>query len=260
MADAFFVHDGGDRFIPTAWTIGPWSRESQHAGPPSALLGRAIEQAVGRDDLQVVGATFEILRPVPVAPLRVQAEVLRPGRSVVLTHASLSDDQGPVMLAQGWSIRTAQLDIERQVHGSPAAAGPEGGHEVDWLTPEEINYLAAMEWHFVKGSFIEPGPGAAWARLRVALVEGEEVSPLTRVLALADSGNGISATMDFARWVFINPDLTVYLHRLPEGEWVCLDAQTTIEPSGIGLATSVLSDTSGVIGRGVQSLFIGPRG
>ena len=51
----------------------------------------------------------------------------------------------------------------------------------------------------------------------------------------ADSGNGISATVDFSRWVFINPDLSVYLHRLPEGEWVCLDAQTTIEPSGIGL-------------------------
>ena len=259
MADAFFVHDRGDRFIPTEWTIGPWSRESQHAGPPAALLGRAIEQAVGRDDVQVVRITFEILRPVPIAPLTVEAEVLRPGRSVILARASLSDEQGIVMQAQGWSIRTAKLDLERQVHGEPPAAGPDAGHDVDFFTSDEVSYLKAMEWSFVKGSFLEPGPATAWARMRVALVEGEEVRPLTRVLALADSGNGISASIDFARWVFINPDLTVYLHRLPEGEWVCLDARTTVEPSGIGLATSVLSDRSGVIGRGMQSLFLGPR-
>lgn len=259
MVDAFFVDDGEDRFTPTDWTIGPWSRESQHAGPPAALLGRAIERAVGRNDVQVVRITFEILRPVPLVPLTVQTEIVRPGRSVILTRASLSDEKGPVMQAQGWSIRTAALDLERQIYGAPPPAGPEAGHDVELFTSDEINYLRAMEWAFVAGSFVDPGPATAWARMRVALVEGEEVSPLTRVLALADSGNGISAAMDFAHWVFINPDLTVYLHRLPEGEWVCLDAQTTVEPSGIGLATSVLSDRSGVIGRGMQSLFLGPR-
>ena len=94
MPEAFFVPDGDDRFISTDWTIGPWSRESQHAGPPAALMGRAMERAVGRDDLQLVRATFEILRPVPVAPLTVHAEVLRPGRSVVLTTATMTDDDG----------------------------------------------------------------------------------------------------------------------------------------------------------------------
>jgi len=259
MTDAFFIHDGGDRYVPTEWTIGPWSRESQHAGPPGALLGRALERVIGRDDVQVVRATFEILRPVPLVPLQVQAEILRPGRSVILTRASMSDDKGPVMTAQGWAIRTAALDLEPQVHGPPPPEGPDAGHDVDLFTSDEVNYLKAMEWRFVKGSFMEPGPATAWARMRVSLLEDEEVSPLTRVLALADSGNGISASIDFGRWVFINPDLTVYLHRLPEGEWVCLDAQTTVEPSGIGLATSVLSDRTGLIGRGVQSLFLGPR-
>lgn len=259
MPDAFYVPDGPDRFISTDWTIGPWSRESQHAGPPAALLGRAIERAVGRDDVHVVRTTFEILRPVPVAPLHVTAEVVRPGRSVVLSEASLSDDDGVIMLARAWSIRTADLDLERIVHGSTPPAGPEAGVDVEMFVDDETHYLSAMEWRFVRGSFIEPGPSTAWARMRVALVEGEEISPLSRVLALADSGNGISASIDFSKWVFINPDLSVYLHRLPEGEWVCLDAETTVQPTGIGLATSVLSDESSVIGRGLQSLFLGPR-
>ena len=259
MPDAFFVPAGDDRFLATDWTIGPWSRESQHAGPPAGLLGRAMELVADRPDMQMARATFEILRPVPVVPLTVHAEVVRPGRSVILTAATLSDDRGPVMLARGWLIRTTELELQPVIHGPPPPAGPKTGRDVEGFTSDDMDYLRAMEWRFVRGSFLDPGPATAWARMRVALVEGEEVRPLSRVLVLADSGNGISAAVDFARWVFINPDLSVYLHRLPEGEWVCLDAETTIQPTGIGLATSVLSDESGVLGGGMQSLFIGPR-
>ncbi|HJR44181.1 MAG TPA: thioesterase family protein [Actinomycetota bacterium] len=260
MTDAFFLQEDDDRFISTEWTIGPWSNESQHAGPPAALLGRAIEAAVRRDDAQVARITLEILRPVPVAPLQVRAEVVRPGRSVILTSASLSDERGVVVQAHAWSIRLTELGLDEVVHGDDPPAGPEDGAPVELFPVGEQSYLTAMEWRFVRGSFLEPGPATAWARMRYPLVEGEEVTPLSRVLILADSGNGISAAMDFDKWVFINPDLSVYLHRLPRGEWVCLDAQTSIEPTGIGLATSTLSDAGGVIGRGLQSLFIGPRG
>lgn len=260
MTEAFFIRDDEDRFLSTEWTIGPWSKESQHAGPPAALLGRAIERAIDRDDLQVARVTYEILRPVPVAPLRVSAEVLRPGRSVALTAASLSDDTGEVvMTAQAWSIRAGEFDLERDVHGRRAPGGPNEGEEVELFPTYERSYLRAMEWRFVAGGFLAPGPAVAWARMRHALVAGEPVEPLSRALVLADSGNGIAASLDFAKWVFINPDLSVYLHRLPRGEWVCLDAETTIEPTGIGLASSVLSDEEGVIGRGQQSLFIAPR-
>jgi hypothetical protein len=259
VSNSFFVPDGDDRFISTAWTIGPWNRESQHAGPPAALLGRAIERVIARPDMQVVRVTCEILRPVPVAPLRVAAQVLRPGRSVTFASASLSDDAGVVMQAQGWAIRTQELDLERAVHGEPPPAGPGDGASSETFPTEEMSYLNAMEWRFVRGGFLVPGPAAAWARMRYPLVEGEAISPLSRVLILADSGNGISSALDFGRWVFINPDLSVYLHRHPEGEWVCLDAQTTVEPAGIGLATSTLSDERGVVGRGLQSLFIAGR-
>lgn len=260
MASSFFIAEGDDRFISTDWTIGPWSSESQHAGPPAALLGRALERAVGRPDVLLVRATFEILRPVPVTSLRVDAQVVRPGRSVILTSATLADERGPVMLARGWSVRVTDLDLERVVRAEPPAGGPEAGEDVPFFVEDDaMHYMNAMEWRFLKGGFLESGPATAWARMKVSLVQDEEVSPLSRVLVLADSGNGISASLDFSRWVYINPDLTVYLHRLPEGDWICLDAETTVEPTGIGLATSVLSDRSGVIGRGMQSLFLGPR-
>ncbi len=116
-----------------------------------------------------------------------------------------------------------------------------------------------MEWSFVRGAFIEPGPGIAWARPRYPLIEGEPNSPLTRTLILADSASGVSAPIDFTKSFSINPDLSVYLHRYPEGEWVCLDAATMPEPDGIGVCASTIYDETGPIGRSLQSLFIGPR-
>jgi hypothetical protein len=79
------------------------------------------------------------------------------------------------------------------------------------------------------------------------------------VLATADSGNGVSWELDLGRWLFINPELTVHLHREAAGEWICLDAQTTISSGGAGLATSVLSDLAGPVGVGAQSLLVASR-
>jgi hypothetical protein len=120
-------------------------------------------------------------------------------------------------------------------------------------------YLSAIEWRPARGHFTAPGPATVWGRMRYPLVAGEEPSPLERVLAIADSGNGISWELDLSRWHFINPELTVHLHREAAGEWICLDAQSTISPGGAGLATSVLSDLDGPVGVGAQALLVAPR-
>ncbi|MBO0773788.1 MAG: thioesterase family protein, partial [Actinobacteria bacterium] len=132
-----------------------------------------------------------------------------------------------------------------------AAGLPPGG----WVD----GYLSAIEWRPVSGSFGAPGPATVWARLRYPLVPGEEPGPLERVLAIADSGSGVAGELDLRHWHFINPELTVHLHREPAGEWICLEAQTTISAGGAGLATSVLSDQAGPVGVGAQSLLIAPR-
>jgi hypothetical protein len=119
--------------------------------------------------------------------------------------------------------------------------------------------MRSMEWRFAEGSLGRRGPAAAWGRMRVPLVEGEEPSPLTRVLVLADSGNGVSRELSFSTWLFINPELTVHLHREAVGEWICLDAQTAVSDGGVGLATSVLSDQDGPIGVGAQALLVAAR-
>jgi hypothetical protein len=120
-------------------------------------------------------------------------------------------------------------------------------------------YLSAIEWRPIRGGFTKPGPATVWGRMRYPLVPDEEPSPLERVLVIADSGNGVSWELDIRRWHFINPELTVHLHREAEGEWICLDAHTTISRGGTGLATSVLSDAVGPVGTGAQTLLVAPR-
>jgi hypothetical protein len=255
--DAFFLPLADDHWRATGHTVGPWDERFQHGGPPSALLGRAVERTEPRDDCIVARVSVEILGPIPVGELALRSRVARPGRSVELVEAVLSAAGRDVARAAAWRVlRTPSSAVPSRHAAAPAlpeaALDHVGGAWID-------GYLSAVEWRFAAGRFDGPGPAAAWTRLRHPLVPDEEPSPLQRVLAVADSGNGISGELDLRQWHFINPELTVHLHREAVGEWICLDAQTTISPGGAGLATSVLSDLHGPVGVGAQSLLVAPR-
>lgn len=261
MFEAFYERDG-DRFVATELTRGPWDPGAQHAGPPAALLGFAIEGLPDSDDFQVGRLTFEILRSVPIAPVRVEARVARPGRRVQMVEAELSDGEGEVLMrARGWRLRTARLDLppEALLPSQPPAPPEEGTPSDFFPTAQEHGYHSAMEVRFVAGGFLEPGPATAWLRMRQPLVAGEEPTPLQRTLVAADVGNGISAALDFRRFLFINVDLTVHLERMPKGEWVGVDAMTLPRHSGVGTAESTLFDGDGRIGRALQTLLISER-
>jgi Thioesterase-like superfamily len=109
------------------------------------------------------------------------------------------------------------------------------------------------------GTYAAPGPAIAWFRMRVPVVAGEEPTPLQRAACAADFGNGASSALDWSRYVFVNPDLTLYLQRPPRGEWICLDARTSVDPAGVGLARSTMHDLDGPIGVAVQALFVAAR-
>lgn len=258
MSEAFYVPDG-DGFAATELTRGPWDAEAQHAGPPSALLAREIERCEPGDGKQMARITLEILRPVPLARLTASARVVRPGRSVELIEGELSDGEEELIRARAWRIRTEALDLPDGLPDDERPPGPDEGEAKDFPVTAETGYWKAMDYRFVTGAFMEPGPALVWLRMRVPLVDGEDPSPLVRVMAAADSGNGVSAALDWREWVFINTDLSVHLHRLPAGEWVCLDALTVLEPNGIGMSDTQLADERGPIGRAVQSLLVGRR-
>ena len=256
---AFFTRRG-DAFEPSELTRGPWDPDAQHAGPPAALLARALERTGECEGKQIARVTYEILSPVPLEELRVEARVVRPGRSVELLEASLIGPAGEVMRAAAWRLRTQPVQLDPAPADAPPGHAPADGDPRDFFpTGAETGYHTAMEYRFVTGSFLEPGPATVWMRMRHPLVDGETPSGLQRVVIAADSGNGVSSALDYRRFLFINTDLTVHLHRLPEGEWVCLDAATRPEAHGVGMADTLLWDERGRIGRAVQTLLVRQR-
>lgn len=260
MPEAFYLPADG-RFESTTATRGPWARDLQHGGPPSALVAHVLERNHARDDARIARITLEILRPVPIAPLEVTTTVLRPGRKVELLGASLTAAGVECLRAQAWRIRTQPVDLPAGAgrHGSAPPPLPAAGPVPFFPTGEDEGYHTAMDVRFVEGGFLELGPASVWMRTRVPVVAGEPVRPLSRILCAADSGNGVSGELDFRRWIFINPDLTVYVQREPAGEWVHLAARTTLDASGTGLAESTISDDSGPLARGLQALYLEDR-
>jgi hypothetical protein len=267
MPDSFYELDG-ELYVSTELTRGPWDPGAQHAGPPAALIGREVEQlgggrigGEGGPPAQVGRITYEVLRSVPIAPLRVEAEIVRPGRRVEMFEAALTDEAGEALMrARGWRLRTEAVSFDAPGPQSEPPPGPESGEPGTFFhTGYDVGYHTAMEYRFTDGAFMEQGPATVWMRMAVPLLSGEEPTPLQRVLAAADSGNGVSAALDWSRFLFINVDLTVHLHRMPQGEWVCLDAVTLPEPDGVGMADTRLLDERGPIGRASQTLLVAER-
>ena len=210
-----------------------------------------------REDMIVARFTCEILGPIPVGEISVSARLARPGRSVEWLEATASSDGREVARATAWRVR--RTEGAPAISHLPAPEGLPAGSDSTARSGWVGGYLSAVEWRPARGGFDVPGPAAVWTRMRYPLVPDEEPSPLERVLTVADSGNGASWELDIERWQFINPELTVHLHREAVGEWVCLDAQTSVSVGAAGLATSVLSDLDGRVGVGAQSLLIAPR-
>jgi len=258
-ASAFYLPLGDGRFTSTPHTAGPWSTTTQHLGPPSALLVRALEELPTSAPMQLARVTMEILGPVPVAELTVTAAVERPGRSVELLRAELSHAGRTVVRCSAWRI-VCSVDRPDAVGADDPLPPPSDGVAMprpeDWLP----GYLDAMEWSTLEGDLDTPGPAKVWARQRIPLIAGEEPSGLQRLLTVADSGNGVSSRLNPRKWLFINSELTVHVYRVPTGEWIALDATTVIGPNGVGSAFSVLHDESGPVGRGAQALLLRRQG
>jgi hypothetical protein len=254
-ADALFVPFDDGLWLPTDRARGPWSPDALHGGPTAALLARAVEPLLA--PLPVARITVELVRPVPVAPLAVTSKLLRDGRKIRLAEARLEHDGTLLAWATALGIRNAEVKVPEQSSDRPSP--PEAGRGAKARVMHDGFHNIGVEHRFVHGMIGEPGPATDWIRLRVPVIAGESPSPLLRTVAAADFSNGISALVQFDELLFINPDLTVHLCRQPVGEWICLDAQTQLDPSGVGLATSKLYDLKGPVGRAVQSLLVESR-
>jgi acyl-coenzyme A thioesterase PaaI-like protein len=273
-AASLFLADG-DTYTPTEHTRGPWDPRALHGGAPAALIASAFESLEPGAELRVARMRFQFLRPVPLAPLALSTRIVRPGRRVQELEAELrvagGDENAGVTVCRASALRVrpvpdsvpestgaGELAVAADgALGTPGSAAPLL-FALDGTENEASFATTAMEMRSL-GDPRAPGPASVWMRLALPLLPERPPSPLARLAATADFGNGISATLPFERYLFINADLTIQLARHPAGEWIGLDARTLLHAGGTGLAESVLHDAGGPVGRAFQTLVVEPR-
>jgi hypothetical protein len=260
MAPARAIFElAGDQYVPSEAALGPWTDQALHGGPPAMLLAREIERFPAEQPMFVARLTVELMRGVGRTPLASRSRLVRPGRKVQLVEASLW--HGELEVARATALRMRRSEIAVPTHDEPPPHGP----------PESVaawteGYRSGPAYHLLgveARSSAQPGgargPGWAWFRLKLPLIAGEETTALIRVCAAADFPSGIGNVVDPSLVTYVNPDLTVYLHRMPVDEWVLVDARTWLAPHGTGVAEGALYDRRGRIGTSLQSLLVDPR-
>jgi hypothetical protein len=245
-----------------------WYPNGQHGGVVSALLGRAIEAVPTLEPMDTARLTVELFRIVPVVPLRLTARIVREGKRIQMVEASAFDLDGTELArAVGLRLRRADLDLPEatltpslDLPQPDDIAPPDMGHWGIGGDEQILYHRQAVEVREIDAGFDRLGPGAMWMRVQRPLVAGEPLSQLTRAVVIGDFVNGLSRLADPRRFVFMNADLTVHLHRMPAGDWVGVEARSRYDPVGRGVATGRLFDTRGEIGRSTQTLFLAPAG
>ena len=261
MTERWFYDRNGSLFVPTELTRGPWHNEQQHGGPPAALLGRAIER-FGEDASErlVVRITFDFFRPVRLAPLEVRAALTRSGKTVDRVEATLEQQGETVMRASALRIRRRDVEVESASSPTPSVSPPDA---LDPFTlsffQHDQGYHRAVEVRFANGRWGDRDV-IVWMRTLATLMPDEPTTPLERLLVMVDAESGICPPLDPNRFTFVNPDLTIYLERPLEGEWLGLAVRSAAHPFGVGLSESALFDARGIFGRAAQSLALAKRG
>jgi hypothetical protein len=227
------------------------------------MVCRAIELVARGHGLAHIGRlTANLLRPLPIAELEIEVTTDYSGRNAAHYSARLWGEGKEVARFTALAQRENELALPDDLDGHPLPQAPKSPAEsaIQRMPFERRlpGYADLVENRIASGTFFR-SRCAAWFRLQRPLVEGEAPSGYQRVAVAADSGNGISAVLDFQRYVFVNSDLTINLLRRPLGEWICVDARTLLTPNGCGLAESQLFDETGLIGRATQSLSVRAR-
>jgi hypothetical protein len=281
MSDSIFLADG-DLLHPTEHARGPWDPRALHGGAPAALIAAAFERMQPGEELPVARMSFEFLRPIPMAPLTLSTEITRPGRRVQALAAEIEAGGEVVCRASALRILPApselpQTALELVRAAAPARIAPPHDGDAVLFALDDAGRrsfaASAMEMRFLSGHplvgelpeldtesrHIPTGAATVWMRLRHPLLPNEPLTPIARVAATGDFGNGVAAALPFDRYLFINADLSISLDRQPVGEWIALEARTLLHPGGIAWAESVLHDEAGPVGRATQALVVQPR-
>ncbi|MFI0241127.1 thioesterase family protein [Streptomyces sp. NPDC016845] len=258
--DSYYEPIDAHRYKPTSHASGAWDPDEQHFSPLGGLVVHAIDRHLAArpepSGLVLARIGFDILGRLGLEECEIQVETVRPGRTIELLEAVVVIAGRAVVRARAWLL--APGDTARIAGGGPEPLTPPEDL-ASWALDAEWpgGYIASVDVR--PASPPRPGRTAAWVSTPLELVAGQPSSALASYITLVDTANGIAVRESPAEWMFPNVDLTVHLHRQPEGRWTGLDTTVTFGPAGHGVTSTVLHDVRGPVGYAEQILTVRPR-
>ena len=268
MTDAYYelvdaADPRGEKFVASDHVISTWGSSMQNAAPVSALLVRAIERCEAREDTRLSRVVVDLLGPVPVAgELWLRAAVERPGRQIELVGAemtAIAPDGTPRTVAKASAWRFLQSPID-SLPATPIAPMRPVSDGVRRLAGDgsDRTYIQSLDWRWLN-DILNSVQAECWAMPVVDLVAGETMTPAQRLFSVADNANGMGSRLDPDEFTFLNTDLAVHIHRMPEGQWIGVRSENHYGADGIGISRGTLFDEGGAVASIQQAQLIRRR-
>jgi hypothetical protein len=251
MADLAFFRRDRDTFLPLPAAVGYWTADSIQGRALIGLLGQEIERRHGESGLIPVRLTVDMHRLARMGPVEIATRVIRDGGRLRLIEATLLCEGSEYARATCQFLRATAAPAGRVWPGVPAWDVPPPDALPTLPDPE---HKRLSDWRVIAGEIGVFGPRRMWMRERITIVEGEALTPFARVAVGADLASPVLHASD-AGIFYINSDVTVQLHRLPQGEWLGLDALLHDAAQGIAVGQCRIYDETGPLGTiGVTAL------
>jgi hypothetical protein len=240
----FFTRDG-DAFIPTPAANGPWDPKSLHGRVIIGLLAFVIEQRHGNDDFVPARLTVDMFRLPSFAPIEVKTKLVRDGLRIRVVEADFFSGGIGMARASCQLLRKTQ-NPEGRVWSPPNWAVPA---PADIPAPTDPRLGMNGKWAIrpIVGAMGTVGPRRLWMSEVRDLVDGAPLTPFVRVAVAADFASPFANAGDHGLG-YINSDVTLYLHRLPEKEWIGFEVVNHHATDGIAIGECCLYDQQGPIG------------
>lgn len=243
---AFYEPDGTGGFLPRSEARSPWSPEMMHGRLLAGLAALRVEQNEMPDGFRPARLTIDLFRSPTMETVTTKHTVVREGRRIRVVQVDLAVGNQDVARANVVLMRTS--------------AHPEGEvwNRETWRVPHPntiasptvslTQSISSLDVRAIDGQGMgSAGQRRVWMRDLRPLVEGQATTPFARASMAADMASplGNSGPSGLA---FINADITVYLGRMPVGEWIGLEVGAHIGADGIAVSRSDLFDLEGGFG------------
>lgn len=243
--EPFFQRDG-IYYVPQSSSRGPWNPQSLHGRVIAGLLGHALEDAFGDPGFVPARLTVDMYKLPGFDPIEIKTALVREGGRIKVAEAEF--------ISGGVSMARASCQFLRITEAPAGEVYGPGNWDVplpeDIPPPEPTTAPMGRMWATrpIQGGFGQAGKvRQVWMSEVREIVGGAPLTPFQRVAVACDfvspfahaSSEGLS---------YINSDVTLYLQRLPVGEWIGFEKTDHQATLGVAVGECRLYDREGPIG------------